>query len=560
MMFRSEFALAAPLFEVTSDTMRYLGLVFVLAATLLCLLLGVLIHPAWYLPLIVLVPLSALGCWDLVQTRHSICRNYPLLGRLRFLQEKIRPEIHQYFIESDIDGRPFNRDQRSLIYERAKNVAGLKPFGTELDVYSDEYEWLNHSIAPRPKSTEPFRVTVGGRDCRQPYSCSVLNVSAMSFGALSPNAIRALNIGAQKGDFFHCTGEGGISPYHLEPGGDLVWQIGTGYFGCRNEDGSFNPDLFQEQSRLPVVKMIEIKISQGAKPGHGGVLPAAKITPEIAQTRKIPMGSDCLSPPGHRTFSTPRGLCEYVAQLRELSEGKPIGFKLCLGNRHEFLAICKAILETGIAPDFITVDGAEGGTGAAPNEFSDSIGTPLRGGLMFVHNALVGCNLRDEIKVAASGKVSSAFMIARNMAIGADWCNAARGFMMSVGCIQAQACHTNRCPVGVATQDPVLQKGLVVSDKGERAYHFHRNTTETLAEIVAAAGLDHPSEFGPMHICQGADRVRGKTYQEVYHFLKPGELLADCDHPEFRPYWDRASAETFQPAGQDVAEVPAAES
>jgi glutamate synthase domain-containing protein 2 len=526
--------------------MRYLALAMVLAGVLICVVCGALSHVAWYAPLVVLVPLTLLGLWDLVQTKHSICRNYPLLGRMRFLQEMIRPEIHQYYVDSDIDGRPFSRDRRSLIYERAKNVAGLKPFGTEFDVYDDKYEWLNHSIAPRPKSEERFRITVGGPDCRQPYSCSVLNISAMSFGALSPNAIRALNMGAQKGNFYHCTGEGGVSPYHVENGGDLVWQIGTGYFGCRNDDGTFNPDLFRDQSRLPQIKMIEIKLSQGAKPGHGGVLPAAKITAEISRTRKIPMGRDCISPPGHSTFDTPRGLCEFIKLLRELSDGKPIGFKLCVGHRHEFLGICKAILDTGISPDFITVDGAEGGTGAAPNEFSDSIGTPLKGGVMFVHNALVGCGLREHIRVAAAGKVSTAFMIARNLAIGADWCNAARGFMMAVGCIQAQSCHTNRCPVGVATQDPIRQKGLVVSDKGERTYHFHRNTMDTLAEIVAAAGLDHPAQFSPLHIYMRVGRQSVKTYEETFRFLRPGELLEDCEHPEFRPYWRQASADTFR--------------
>lgn len=532
--------------------MRYSAVIIVLAGTLLCLLLGVLRDSAWYIPLVVLGPLSLLGIWDLTQTKHSICRNYPLLGRLRFLQEMIRPEIHQYYVESDLDGRPYNRDERSLIYERAKNVSGLKPFGTEMDVYGDEYEWLDHSIAPRPKQDEPFRITVGGPDCKQPYSCSVLNISAMSFGAISPNAIEALNRGAKKGNFYHCTGEGGLSSYHLKNGGDLVWQIGTGYFGCRDQNGAFDPGLFREQALTPQVKMIEIKISQGAKPGHGGVLPAAKITPEIARTRKIPMGRDCISPPGHTTFDSPRGLCEYVKQLRELSEGKPIGFKLCVGHRHEFLAICKAMLETGILPDFITVDGGEGGTGAAPNEFSDSIGTPLKMGLMFVHNALVGCGLRDKIRIAASGKVGSAFAIARNLAIGADWCNAARGFMMAVGCIQAQSCHTNRCPVGVATQDPVRQRALDVGDKGERTYHFHRNTMETLSEIVAAAGIDHPSEFRPYHIHIALSRTNVKNYQEAHPFLQSGELLNNCQHPDFKTHWDIASAESFQAQGADV--------
>jgi len=528
--------------------MRYLPFVIVIVLALATLALGAAVWTGFYWALLVLIPLVLLGVWDLIQTRHSITRNYPIIAHFRFLFEAIRPEIHQYFIESDIDGRPFNRDARSLIYERAKNIEGLKPFGTELDVYGDEYEWLNHSMAPAPKSSELFRTTVGGPDCTQPYSCSIYNVSAMSFGAISPNAIMALNIGAKKGRFYHCTGEGGLSPYHLRHGGDLVWQIGTGYFGCRNDDGTFNADLFAEQARQPSVKMIEIKISQGAKPGHGGVLPAAKITPEISATRKVPMGRDCVSPPGHSAFNTPRGLCQFIAKLRELSGGKPIGFKLCIGHPVEFLGVCKAMMETGILADFITVDGAEGGTGAAPMEFSDSLGTPLKGGLMFVHNALVGCNLRDKIKIAASGKVASAFAIARNLAIGADWCNAARGFMMAVGCIQAQKCHTNTCPVGVATQDPARQRALHVGDKSERAYHFHHNTMETLSEIVAAAGLSHPNELRPWHVSMRVNRTTVMTYDQAFGFLKPGGLLEGSDHPVFQRAWQLARADSFQPA------------
>ncbi|MEM8678345.1 MAG: FMN-binding glutamate synthase family protein, partial [Planctomycetota bacterium] len=397
--------------------MRFLPFILSVVLAFLSLVLAIWVSPFFHLGLLLFGPLVLLGLYDLIQTKHSITRNYPIAAHFRFLFESIRPEIHQYIVESDIDGRPYNRDQRSLIYERAKNIEGLMPFGTELDVYGSEYEWLNHSMAPSPKSKELFRTTVGGPQCQQPYSCSLLNVSAMSFGAISPNAIMALNLGAKRGNFYHCTGEGGLSPYHLKHGGDLVWQIGTGYFGCRKQDGTFDASLFQEQAAQPAVKMIEIKISQGAKPGHGGVLPAAKITPEIAQTRKIPMGQDCISPPGHTAFHTPRGLCDFIAQLRELSGGKPIGFKLCIGHPSEFLAVCKAMVETEILPDFITVDGGEGGTGAAPMEFSDSVGAPLKGGLMFVHNALVATNLRDKIRVAASGKVSSAFGIARNLAI-----------------------------------------------------------------------------------------------------------------------------------------------
>ena len=526
--------------------MRFLALIIAVAGTVGFAVLGERISPYCHLLTAIFFLLTILGIWDLIQVRHSITRTYPIIAHLRFLQEMIRPEIHQYFIESDIDGSPYNRSQRSLIYQRSKNVEDVKPFGTELDVYGHEHEWVEHSMVPHAKSEESFRISVGGSDCQKPYSCSVLNVSAMSFGALSPAAILALNAGAKKGAFYHCTGEGGLSSYHKKKGGDLVWQIGTGYFGCRNDDGSFNAELFADQSRLDQVKMIELKISQGAKPGHGGVLPAAKITPEIAATRKIPMGRDCISPSGHTAFSTPRGLCEFVGRLRTLSEGKPIGFKLCVGHRTEFLSVCKAMLETEIFPDFITVDGAEGGTGAAPLEFSDNLGTPLKGGLVFVHNALVGCNLRDRIRVAAAGKVASAFAIARNLAIGADWCNAARSFMMAVGCIQAQTCHTNRCPVGVATQDPRRYWALNVADKAKRAFHFHKNTMEALAEIVAAAGLDHPRELGPWHICLRGQGTDIQTYDQAYRFLKPGELLEGTDDPRFEHYWQQATAEIFR--------------
>jgi glutamate synthase domain-containing protein 2 len=517
----------------------------ILALNILSVTLGALVSPYFYWGLVPFAPLLLLAIWDLLQTRHSICRNFPVIGRLRFLQEALRPELHQYFIESDTDGRPFSRVQRTLIYERAKNIDGLEPFGTELDVYSPEYEWLTHSIDPHVKNDSPFRVDVGGPGCTKPYSCSLINISAMSFGAISPNAIRALNKGARLGDFYHTTGEGGLSPYHQEFGGDLVWQIGTGYFGCRNDDGTFNEEMFGEQARLEAVRMVEIKISQGAKPGHGGVLPVAKVTREIAQTRRVPMGQDCISPPGHSSFHTPVELCHYIQRLRELSGGKPIGFKLCVGRPHEFMAICKAMLSTGILADFITVDGAEGGTGAAPPEFSDSLGTPLREGLIFVHNCLVGSGLRDKVRVASSGKVASAFDIARNVALGADWCNIARGFMMAVGCIQAQSCHTNRCPVGVATQDRLLQRALDVGDKSQRAFHFQHNMMESLKEIVAAAGLDHPGQLKPIHICKRMGEAKILTYDQAYDFLEAGELLQGCDNPVYQRSWEAASPETF---------------
>ncbi|QEG37188.1 FMN-binding glutamate synthase family protein [Bythopirellula goksoeyrii] len=518
-------------------------IVFLLA--LLCVALGVWVSPYFYWGLVVFAPLSLLAVWDMVQKKHSICRNYPLLGRLRFLQEAIRPEWHQYFIESDTDGRPYSRVQRTLIYKRAKNIDGLQPFGTELDVYGDEYEWLTHSIAPHEKSEEHFRTNVGGPDCKKPYSCSLINISAMSYGAISPNAIRALNKGAKLGGFYHTTGEGGLSSYHKENGGDLVWQIGTGYFGCRNDDGTFNSDMFAEQAVIDSVKMIEIKVSQGAKPGHGGVLPAAKVTQEISNVRRVPMGQDCISPPGHSAFHTPVEMCHYIQQLRELSGGKPVGFKLCIGRPHEFMAICKAMRSTGILADFITVDGAEGGTGAAPPEFSDSLGTPLREGLILVQNCLVGSGLRDKIHIASSGKVASAFHVARNMGLGADWCNIARGFMMAVGCIQAQSCDTNRCPVGVATQDAKLQRALDVGDKSQRAFHFHHNMMESLSDIVAAAGLDHPQEFKPAHFCKRMGPTKLRTFEHAYDFLEKDELLQGTDHPHYKLWWEAASADTF---------------
>ena len=494
--------------------------------------------------------LILLGIYDLTQTNHSITRNYPVLGHLRFLLESAGPELHQYFVESNTSGRPFDRDERSLMYERAKNIEGIKPFGTELDVYASGYGFISHSIAPRPiveDAARKIRVEVGGPDCKQPYSASVINISAMSFGALSGNAIRALNTAAKKGGFAHDTGEGGFSRHHREPGGDIIWQIGTGYFGCRNDDGTFNVDMFADQASVDQVKMIELKVSQGAKPGHGGILPAVKVTHEIAEARKVPVGQDCFSPPGHTAFSTPTGLMEYLAQLREKSGGKPVGFKVCIGNPREWFAICKAMISTGITPDFITIDGGEGGTGAAPMEYSDHLGMPLRDGLLLVHNTLVGLDLRDKMKLAASGKRNASYEIASAMALGANWCNIARGFMFSVGCIQSQSCHTNTCPVGVATQDPNLARALVVEDKAERAYNFHRNTVQGLAEMTAACGLDHPNEFAPEFLYERVDQHRLRRFDQIYDLGKPGRLLHDDAGPVLQTFWDEAQAETFKP-------------
>ena len=479
-------------------------------------------------PTLAFAGLLLLGIYDLVQRRHSLLRNYPILGHLRFLLEDAGPELHQYFVESNTDGRPFDRDQRALMYERAKGVPDEKPFGTELDVYRQGYSWIMQSLHPAPmaeKPAETLRSTVGEGRCEKPYSASVLNISAMSFGALGMNAIRALNTGAKRGGFAHCTGEGGFSRYHKENGGDIIFQVGTGYFGCRNDDGTFNAEMFAEQARDDQIKMIEIKLSQGAKPGHGGVLPGRKVTAEIAEARRVPQGRDCLSPPGHSAFSTPRELMEFVTHLRELSGGKPVGFKLCVGNPRELFALGKAMVATDLLPDFITVDGAEGGTGAAPIEFSDHLGVPLREGLILTQNMLVGFGLRDRLRLAASGKRVSGFEIAAAMSMGADWCNVARGFMLSVGCIQSQQCHTNQCPVGVATQDRKLQRAIDVEDKAARVHQFHANTVHALAEVTAAAGLNHPSEFGPEHFWwrMAPNDVRPLT--RIYDFWEPGQLV-----------------------------------
>lgn len=489
--------------------------------------------------LVVTGPLTLLGIHDLVQTRRSLLRNYPIIGHLRFLIEDVGPELRQYIVEDDTEGAPFTRDQRSVMYQRAKNTIDKKPFGTELDVYRSGYTWMHHSMAPREPVSEPWRnlrVDIGGADCKRPYSASLLNVSAMSFGSLGANAVLAIGRGARMGGFAVDTGEGGLSRYHRESNCDLVWQIGTGYFGCRTHEGAFDPDDFRERARDERVKMIEIKLSQGAKPGHGGVLPASKVTPEIAAARDVPEGVDCISPPYHSAFSTPIGLLEFVVRLRELSDGKPVGFKLCIGDPSEFLAVCKAMLETGVAPDFIVVDGGEGGTGAAPLEFSDYLGMPLREGLAFVRNALVGTGLRDRVRIGASGKRITGFGIANAMALGADWCNTARGFMFALGCIQAQRCHTNQCPVGITTQDPRLQRALVIADKAARVRNFHRNTVAALAEVTAAAGLAHPREMTPDRIWERIGPTEAHSWKKLYAYVEPGQLL-DASLTSLPAWW-----------------------
>ncbi len=518
--------------------------------------------PAFWFGLILFAPLVALGSYDYFQSTHSILRNYPILGHLRFALEDMGPELHQYFVESNTDGRPFNRDQRSLVYERARGVNDAKPFGTELDVYDSGYRWINHSIQPSSTIEDPaknMRVRVGTERCDKPYSASILNISAMSFGALSPNAILALNAGAKMGGFAQNTGEGGLSRYHRQPGGDLIFQFGTGYFGCRTEDGRFDPDRFQQSVCSDQVKMIELKLSQGAKPGHGGILPAAKVSQEIAESRGVPAGKDCISPSAHTAFGTPVELLEFVSRLRSLSGGKPVGLKLCIGDPVELLSVCKAMLETGLLPDFITIDGAEGGTGAAPSEFSDRLGVPLREGLSFANNALMGCGLRDQIRLAASGKRLSAFDIAIAMAMGADWCNAARPFMFAVGCIQAQTCHTNQCPVGVCTQDPKLYRALVVKQKANGVYHFHRRTLESLAEFTSAAGLEHPRAFAPHHIYERIGPTEAKCLDQILERVEPGALLEGRAPDALQRQWERADARSFHSgaAGRmDVSNAP----
>jgi len=526
---------------------RYTALALCVLCALLSLftLVGFGIGGFWFL---VFTGLSALGLWDLRQSKSSILRNYPVIGHLRFMLEKIRPEMRQYFIESDNEATPFSRSQRSLAYARAKGETDKRPFGTQLDVKADGHEWINHSLAPTQIGSHDFRVTIGGPGCKQPYEASVFNISAMSFGALSANAIQALNAGARRGGFAHDTGEGSISSWHRLHGGDLVWEIGSGYFGCRDEQGRFNEDKFKANALEAQVKMIEVKLSQGAKPGHGGVLPGPKVTPEIAAARGVPVGQDCVSPAAHSAFATPMELLHFIARLRELSGGKPTGFKLCIGHPWEWFAIVRAMLETGITPDFIVVDGAEGGTGAAPLEFTDHVGAPLQEGLRLVHNTLVGVNLRDRVKIGASGKIVSAFDIERAMAIGADWCNSARGFMFALGCIQAQSCHTGHCPTGVTTQDPVRQQALVVGDKTTRVYNFHQQTLHALKELVQAAGLNHPGDITAHHIVRRVDENDVRLLATLLPEVPAGALLQEPIqglHNVYTYYWPQARPDRF---------------
>ena len=502
----------------------------------------------WYV-FLVFVFLTAVGVHDCLQTKSSILRNYPVLGHMRFLLEFIRPEIRQYFIEGDNDKTPFSRSQRTLVYSRSKAVSDKRPFGTTLDVMAPGYQWINQSLKPTQLPTHDFRIEIGGKDCAQKYSASIFNISALSFGSLSANAIMALNLGAKKGGFAHDTGEGSVSRYHRTHGGDLIWEIGSGYFGCRNIDGSFNALEYTKNALDPQVKMIEIKLSQGAKPGHGGILPGPKVTPEIAEARGVTAGVACISPASHSAFSTPLEMMHFVAQLRKLSGGKPVGFKLCIGHPWEWFAIVKAMLETEIYPDFIVVDGTEGGTGASPVEFTNHVGTPLQEGLRLVHNSLVGVNLRDQIKVGCSGKIISAFDMAVAFALGADWCNSARGFMFSIGCIQAQVCDTGYCPTGVTTQDLGRQKALVVPNKAERVFNFHNETLKALKESVEAAGLNHPIDIDTSHIVRRVNTNEVHLLSALLPDVRPGSLLHNDEGSElpnvFQHYWDLAQASSF---------------
>ena len=524
---------------------RYWAWALCIAATVVCLLLGML--SSWWLwPALASAVLSVIGYVDYAQLRQAIRRNYPVIAHFRFFFEYIRPEIRQYFIEADTEELPYSRAQRTIVYQRAKGVPDKRPFGTQLDVYQPDYEWINHSMAPSDIDSHDFRITVGGQDCTQPYSASVFNISAMSFGALSANAVLALNAGARKGGFYHDTGEGSISRHHREPGGDLVWEIGSGYFGCRDAQGRFDGERFRENAASDQVKMIEIKLSQGAKPGHGGVLPGPKVTHEIAEARGVPPGTDCISPPRHSAFSTPLDLMHFVARLRELAGGKPVGLKFAIGHPWEWFSMVKAMQETGIAPDFLVIDGGEGGTGAAPLEFADHVGAPLREALMLVHNTLVGVNLRDRVKLGASAKIITAFDIARTIATGADWCNAARGYMFALGCLQAQTCHTGHCPTGVTTQDPLRMRALVVPDKAERVFQFHQQTLHALKELLAAAGLMHPSQLGPEHVIRRVSATEVRSLAALHTWVQPGALLTTVpDHPVFKVFWALARADTF---------------
>ncbi len=526
--------------------MRYFPFFLVCIAFAIAVLSSLYTEWAW----LAIIPLAVLlwfGVADLMQVRHAVRRNYPVTGRFRWFFYWLRPFLRQYIVESETEGRPFNNEQRQLVYKRAANGSSVEPFGSHVDNNTIGFEWIAHSIgAVEPAPIESLRVMVGGPDCKKPYSASVLNISAMSYGSLSGRAIEALNRGAAKGNFYHDTGEGGVSQFHKAGNGDLVWELGSGYFGCRTPDGNFDAKRFKEVASLEQIKMIEIKLSQGAKPGHGGLLPGAKVTQAIAETRGVPVGKTVVSPPYHKAFSNPLELVQFIAKLRELSGGKPVGFKLCMGPAYEFLSIIKAIIETGIKPDFIVVDGAEGGTGAAPMEFQDHIGSPLRDGLILARNALIAAGLKDDIRLAVSGKIVSGYGMAAAMALGADWINSARGFMFALGCVQSLHCHNNTCPTGIATQDPGRERGLVVPDKADRVYHFQHNTLHALSEVIASAGVTHPYELDPDRLMIKADTMRSVPASQYYDLLEKDALLTSPNETYLAQDWARARSDSFR--------------
>ena len=527
---------------------RWLGVLGVTLLGLAAAALAVEVSPRWWWIAAPILVAAVVGVHDLVQRRHSILRNYPIIGHARFLLEEIRPEIQQYFVESNTEGRPFDRVTRDLMYDRAKGNHGEKPFGTQRDVNEVGYEFVAHSLQAKPKPDgEVPKVHIGGPKCSKPYNIAMLNVSAMSFGSLSGNAIEALNGGAALGGFAHDTGEGSISVHHRRFGGDLIWEIASGYFGCRDDAGNFDPVSFKERATLDQVKMVSIKISQGAKPGLGGLLPGAKVNAEVSEARGVPIGQTIVSPPAHTAFRTPLELIDFIDQLRQLSGGKPIGFKLCIGSKREFLSICKAMVERNDGPDFIIVDGSEGGTGAGPVEFEDYLGMPLTEGLMFVHNALVGSGLRDQIKIGVSGKVASGIDIVKRVCQGADFTLAARAMMFAIGCIQAQKCHTNHCPVGVATQDPWRARALDVDDKKQRVFQYQQRTVNSAYQIISSMGLDSFDQLTPRKLFRRVDPQTTKTYTDLYEWLEPGELLTN-PRLSWKRDWQVAQAESFDKA------------
>lgn len=530
------------MFKISEKRKMYVGF-----SVLLVLIIAFLIilHAEWYWLTGLLFVIIAVATYDKNQKKHTLLRNFPVLGHIRYILEFFRPEIQQYFIASDTSEQPFNRHVRSIIYQRSKGEDDTLAFGTSEDVKEVGYEWASHSLAPKHIQHVHSRVTIGNFQCKQPYLSSRLNISALSFGAISKNGIVALNKGAKKGGFYHNTGEGGLSDYHLH-GGDIALQIGTAYFGFRTEDANFDPIKFKEKAQLESVKIIEIKLSQGAKPAHGGLLPKEKITDEIARIRGVGKDKDIESPPFHKAFSSPRELCFFIQKLRELSDGKPVGFKLCIGKRTEFIAICKAIIETKIYPDFITVDGMEGGTGAAPAEFANSLGVPLKEAIIFVHNCLVGFGIRKHIKIIAAGKNATSFDMVRNMALGADIINSARAMMMALGCIQSKQCNRNTCPVGVATQDPGLYKNLDIDEKAERVRKYHDVTIKHFMGIVGAMGIDSPDDIRPSSVYRRVDRDTALTLDEVYEFYQPNCLLQQETVPiKIKKFWKVANPDSF---------------